>query len=609
MSLARRTSLVAILAAIATALTACGDGDPQPAQQPAAVGDHERSVWEQAVADIDDDGTYSKDAALLLFAVAFGDMPGVDTPPGPPGDIHSGTMALHAVLAHETELTQAQRQRVADVRAVPDGSYGPPIQLIAYEQAPLPHASEEVQNLIEATGRQLRQDISARIGDDLPVPITIVFDARPYVAETRALGMADARYTGGRYSECVVHLFPATFTSGESAVTTLAHEMVHCFQYNVYPTLDALMAAPKWVVEGSAEWAGNTLAPQAEANAWWEDYLTQPQQDLRHRTYDAIGFYAHLDESGRSPWTVFRAMWSASGSQAAFAASGAAEGEFLDTWSASLARTPALGGAWDTTGPNITDDHAPQIDLTVPQGESVAVSAAPYANRLYALDVAADIVTLGISGHGRLGDGSVDDAELGSSTYCTRTLGCACPNGGPPEPPRLTRSGALLALTGGPEGTVGAVAGASLDDYCTPTGSGASWHLDSPSNYSAGPSHVIVDAYTCDSWRGPWHGTLHVTHGPAGAGDPPLDATVEIGWTFDRDGDAEVTIGPYEDTVFGVTHSITYYPSIHLDESAGTIRVDRLEGSEDGSPRIDVTSQLERSGEAIPLDPTSPPEC
>ncbi len=606
---AKRSSVAVVVALLATVLTSCGGNDESEDARPAGAQE-EGTPWEQALAAIDDDGTYSKGAALTLFAVAFGDMPGVEIPAGTRDDIRSGTIALHAVLAHEADLSVEQRQRVAEVRALPDDSAGAPVQLVAYQQKPVPRASEEVRNLVEATGRQLRADISARLGDDLPVPITIVFDARPYVSETRALGMADALYAGGRYSECVVHLYPPTFASGESAVTTLAHEIIHCFQYNVYPSLEALMAAPKWVVEGSAEWAGGTLAPQAAPNEWWDDYLTQPQKDLRTRTYDAIGFYAHLDESGQSPWAVFRAMWLATGSEAAFAASGAQGDAFLDTWSASLARTPNLGDAWDTTGPNITDDRAPQIDLTVPEDAQVAVSAAPYTNRVYLLDVAADIVSLGISGHGRLGDGSVDDTELGSATYCTRTLGCACPNGGgPPEPPPLARSGALLALTGGREGTIGTITASSLDNYCTPTGSGASWHLDSPANYSGGPSHVVVDAYSCGGLRGPWQGTLHVTHSPAVAGDPPLDQLIEFTWTFDRDGSAEVTVGPYEDTVFGATHMITYYPTIQLDEAAETITVSRLEGSEDGSPRIDVTSQLERAGEAVPIDARPPPDC
>ena len=84
---------------------------------------------------------------------------------------------------------------------------------------------------------------------------------------------------------------------------------------------------------------------------------------------------------------------------------------------------------------------------------------------------------------------------------------------------------------------------------------------------------------------------------------------IEFTWTFDRDSRAEVTVGPYEDTVFGTTHTIIYYPSIQLDEAAGTITVNSLEGSEDGNPRIDVTSQLARAGEAIPLDARTPPGC
>jgi hypothetical protein len=100
-----------------------------------------------------------------------------------------------------------------------------------------------------------------------------------------------------------------------------------------------------------------------------------------------------------------------------------------------------------------------------------------------------------------------------------------------------------------------------------------------------------------------------VTHEPAAPGDPPLDRLVELSWTFDANGQAVPTVGPYEDTVFGRSHMITYYPHVRLDQTAGTITIDRLEGSEDGSPNIDVTYQLDRIGEAVAVKPGRPPSC
>jgi hypothetical protein len=102
---------------------------------------------------------------------------------------------------------------------------------------------------------------------------------------------------------------------------------------------------------------------------------------------------------------------------------------------------------------------------------------------------------------------------------------------------------------------------------------------------------------------------VHITHGPALASDPPLDATVKFTWTFGRDGRATPIVGPYKDTLHGQTYTIIYYPVIQLDEARGTITIVSMEGSEDGSQRIDVTNQLDRIGEAVPLTTSKPPAC
>jgi hypothetical protein len=236
----------------------------------------------------------------------------------------------------------------------------------------------------------------------------------------------------------------------------------------------------------------------------------------------------------------------------------------------------------------------------------VTVTAPAYTEKTYALASSADLIDLTITGHARIADGLVDETALGSRTFCLRADGCKCPDGSSPENAQTLRGdGALLALTGGPEGAQGTVRGRDLD--CT--AKDASWLFDSPSRYSGGPSHTVVTAYTCAGLRGPWQATMHVTHSPATAGDPPLDRLVKFSWTFGRDGLASPTIGPYEDTVYGSAHTLIYYPVIELNESAGTITVVSLQGSEDGSERIDVAYQLDRIGEAVPVKPGKPEKC
>lgn len=587
--------------------TADASGAPQPLSE----------AWRTAVEDIQDDGTYSKDAALTLFAMAFGGMPGVTVPLDDVGPVWSGTMALRATMHHESELNEEQRRRLDEVLSLPDeGVSGAPIVafsgaaigLVGPNMAAAAGPTPEQRNLMEATARQIRQDIKARIGgDDLAVPITIIYDPRADPDLLRAVAAAHPRFTAGKYSECRVHVYPVAFRADQSLTNTLAHEITHCFQFND-ETEATWSDVPEWIVEGSAMWVGDTLAPRASPDEWWTSYLTFPEKDLRRRSYDAIGFYAHLEETGHSPWAVFRDMWKAGvDSRAAWDASGANADDFLDTWAGSHLRRPALGTAWDTTGPNITTDHALATRLRVPDGRAVTVTAAPYTNQIYELEPSADIVHIEVAGHGRLADGSIDTTALTSQDYCTLDQGCDCPGAASSSGPPPLASGALLALTGGPAGATAVLQGRPVDEECS--GDQAAWHFEAPSRYSAGTSMVVADAYTCGNLQGNWEGTLHITHDPAGANDPPLDVMVPMRWRFDNAGRAEVHVDPYIDVVFGRTHTLVYYPVLQLDKELGTIALVSLLASEDDGDIIDVTSEIGRVGEAIPLDREPPPDC
>ena len=192
-------------------------------------------------------------------------------------------------------------------------------------QAPPSTVDVGQRTLLGAQSRQLRQDIKARLGTDIPGSLTIVFDRRNSFdsAGEPIAGMADARFTGGAYTGCFLHLYPATFEAGSDVVTTLAHEMVHCFQAALVPNETAWWVAPGWVIEGSAEWASSTLVgPDKLEGDLWPRYLGSPSTPLFKRAYDAIGFYAHLEETGHSPWAAFRDMWSVQGNAAAIRGSG-----------------------------------------------------------------------------------------------------------------------------------------------------------------------------------------------------------------------------------------------------------------------------------------------
>jgi len=119
-------------------------------------------------------------------------------------------------------------------------------------------------------------------------------------------------------------------------------------------------------------------------------------------------------------------MWAAKGNEAQYAAAGAANADFLDSWGSSMTRKAAFGAAWDTTGPGITADTAPTSALAVGKG-ATKVAAPPYTEKIYALEASTDLVDVRITGHARLGDGSVDETSLGSHTFCLRSDQCEVP--------------------------------------------------------------------------------------------------------------------------------------------------------------------------------------
>ena len=95
----------------------------------------------------------------------------------------------------------------------------------------------------------------------------------------------------GRPASCVIYINPLLYHSIDSSQVnvTLMHEMFHCFQAVDYPTLKAVHDAPGWLIEGSAEWVGETLAP-SQPDVLWQNDLLDIGKSLFNRTYDAIGF-------------------------------------------------------------------------------------------------------------------------------------------------------------------------------------------------------------------------------------------------------------------------------------------------------------------------------
>ncbi len=269
---------------------------------------------------------------------------------------------------------------------------------------------------------------------------------------------------------------------------TLAHEIFHCFQGVILglPRFSRLAtgAQTKWIIEGQADWVGEMVAAPdpSEDAGWWDTYLSQPQTPLFTRTYDAIGFYAHVAERCGGPSHVWRKLQGmldkVPDNRAAYGVVTAGCGaSFLDSWASGYFREPDRGSAWDTTGPAIpaggTGAAAPQVKvIALANGQEIPVSADLYTNGIYEFTSHADVVTMGLRGNARLSDaGNFDHVLAGETTFCTRVGGCTCPPGSAYQGPTLTplTTPADLAVTGGSDGsgTRLHLVGISLADFCT----------------------------------------------------------------------------------------------------------------------------------------------
>jgi hypothetical protein len=446
------------MALVALALPGCGGSDDSGSARP-EVDDEVAELTPTVPAEVADalgqigeGGQFTLEGALEFYGLVYGALPGTDVPEVDEDFAVDGTLALLAVEAHRSELTPEQAQAFDAALNAEDATNG-------FGPVPDVEALAQAQQLAEV----YRVLYAQRLGFDLSLPLVVVN------ASGRNI-YGDQTVIGGRYR---VRIYARARANAGDLEATIAHEVFHAFQMEAYGGMEPLSHVGAWIVEGGAEWVDAKLVGQAPSSAdFWPEYLTKAELPLFRKSYDAKGFYAHLEETGHDPWAAQVAMWrTGTDNAAAFAASGATDDAFLDSWASGLSRRAEFGAAWDATGPGITTDRQGLHPLIVQNGSSDAVQAPAYTEALYSIARTADVVVIDVSGHGRVSDGTVD-VVLGAGKFCTREGGCECPDGsgsGAAPPAPLGKS-AVLALTGGTAGATGTVAGQSLEDHCEDPG-------------------------------------------------------------------------------------------------------------------------------------------
>lgn len=560
--------------------------------------DETTSAYAMELANVDADGTRTLDSILALFAIAVAPLPGIDVTLDRTG-VSSGTLALRDVVAHYDELTPEQQAAVDAVQQPAADA-----EIATVPQGFVPRPRSPLKDAVEAAVTSTRAKIAAKLGE-IPGDITVAISA-----SKKVFGLASPMFTNGAYSGCRVTISAENPDNNALIIlNTIGHEVFHCFEAAGAKTVPVWNAMGGWLVEGAAEWAGAdlSLADGTEAG-WWKKYLTNPSTSLFGRTYDAIGFFSHLAETGTDPWSVFAAMFAAGGNAAAFDASGANGDAFMTSWSSGLFRDPALGADWDTDGPGITGDAAVPTSLEVANGQTAAVLAPTYANADYATSVTADVLIVQASGYVRLSDGTTDIPRVTASTFCTKAGGCGtCPDGTPlPGDPQPLANDPVVAVSSNALQSSGNLIGLTVEDYCKDQT--AVWvHLERPASPGV-LAGTVVELYGCQGPFGTWTGVLRSGGLDDGAGFTVPFSDIPATFAFvghgaqsvhsQANGNVPTPVGNY---------TLQLNMDIAIDTPGTTLSI--TGSGTAGNDVIDVTALFPPEGTGLAIEPAPDGAC
>jgi hypothetical protein len=275
-----------------------------------------------------------------------------------------------------------------------------------------------------------------------------------------AAALTDPEFTtAGTPIGCAIEVAAGPHSLGTMRAT-IAHEVFHCFEPVMAGDEDdwKVRDTHYWLVEGAAEWAGAELAGRRDEVSDDERarYYEHPETSLFKRTYDAIGFYDHMQSVGISPWSKFKAMFAQENDESAYNAAVADNLEFLTT-EASVFFREASGWPWAPRredAPSVAVRFHPTT-LAVGGSGHPPVDVDAYTDGVYHLVLSGmsqskPVLELRVrKGNVRIrssnGD-EVDQVVTNTIKLCSLSDGCNCP--GHDEHAPIFRDGDL-AITGG----------------------------------------------------------------------------------------------------------------------------------------------------------------
>ena len=435
-------------------------GAPGASGAPGSAG---RTAWENALAGIELDGTVPLETALQAFSIAFGPLPGVTMPEGEPGFYGSGTGPVRWLVGHWDELTQEQqaaaRPYFDPATPPPAVAVGPASGLIAGAAPGWPPAAEVPAAAPLEQFQFLATDLAPKIAAKLPkgrklkLPVEVVFRDLPVrpgtvvFAETVAVDETGQFATPGseRMTKCVIQINTRgqQLEESEDQTAVVAHELFHCFQYELAARVGDNFSVQPWIAEAGAAWVGedftiselgSTLGQQ-----FWLGWLKEPDGFLFQRGYDAIGWYAHLARTGADPWKFLDNMYlTAMRTRSSFDAYDVAMrlggDKAIDAWGTSYFRDDGIGGDWTMAGKGLpTNIQTPVPQGPLESGDTLVMVVEPTTAWAIKLDIQASVFAIvGPSARGQIRFSNGTTRTLGSAlgeAFCTRPEGCTCPDG------------------------------------------------------------------------------------------------------------------------------------------------------------------------------------
>jgi hypothetical protein len=438
------------------------------------------TAWERNLDGIAADGSITPQLALRAFAITYGSLPGVKRPRGRLGAPDSGTFAINLVARVWDRLTRAQQAAIDSALGVRHNPSAPPVARSADDGATL---TEDP--VLEGMAKQYIQYYSARMPTVAVPAVKVYTTPEDLGVDADALPIEEPGSPEDDY--CRVRVTPQGMASfgTQKFDFTLAHELFHCFEYNMF---SFATGKPKdsrgaWLLEGLADWAAIRATGFVNftlQGLHYPKYLKTPGKPLFEREYDAVGFWGRAEEFGGvdSLWPKIPHIMAEPDPGKAYALAGGTQPGFLATWASAAWRMQGAGDSWTQLSPYLLSPSKVPTPATPIIG-SAALKAAPLALSEYLVIPDANrplVDVLGSGGYLRAGTvaqdfGLIFGEVVNNGWFCFADK-CDCPGNSASAVPTHRSVGdhpLALALTGGPDHGEGAVYYHTVDEFCEGT--------------------------------------------------------------------------------------------------------------------------------------------